>query len=49
MARLDTRVVSEAIPEEWLKSSDPMEFPELAGETPETREWRMIVAFLANC
>lgn len=49
MARLDTRVISEAIPEEWLASSEPVEFPELAGETPEMREWQMIAAFLANC
>ena len=52
MARLDTRIISDAIPEEWLMASDAAETPELLelqGETREMREWRMIVAFLSNC
>jgi hypothetical protein len=49
MARLDTRTVAEGIPEEWLANDEvaPLQEPEY--ETPEMREWRMIVAFLANC
>ena len=51
MAKLDTRIISDAIPVGWLASSEPVEFPdlELQGETGEMPEQGMIVAFLANC
>jgi hypothetical protein len=49
MARLDTRIVSAAIPEDWLVSDERGELAEISDESPELHEWRMIVAFLQNC
>jgi hypothetical protein len=42
-------MVSEAIPREWLLDDEPVELPNFEGESPELREWRMVVAFLNNC
>lgn len=50
MAKLDMRLVSMGIPEEWLvRDETVVDLSEPCGEPPEVREWRMIVAFLNNC